>query len=126
DDPPLRRNFYLRGAVFDSYERGNWMRAGVASFPPYIDSNQVVLRRPPRPSDRILNIDLERIDPAVVFVPGDAVALDVLSGKRRPRQSRSVVNADPRGQLVYSDLEEAGLNYRVYLPPRGLIFPERE
>jgi hypothetical protein len=125
-DPPTRRNFYLRGAVFDVYERGVWTREGASSFRPAIHDNEVLLRRTPRENDRTLLIDLDRIDPPVVFLPGEAVAFDILSGKRRPRQGRSVVNVDARGQLHYSNLEDQGLTYKVYLPPKGLIFPERE
>lgn len=126
DSPAPRRNFYLRGAVFDSYERGDWSRAGSASFHPFVMRDQVTIRRAPREGDRSMHIDLERIEPPVVFVPGEAVALDVLSGKRRPRQAQSIVAADARGQLHYSTLEDQGLEYQVYLPPKGLIFPERE
>jgi protein-glutamine gamma-glutamyltransferase len=126
EDPPLRRNFYLRGAVFDTYSSGQWARHEGASFQPVVSGNHVTLRRVARDSDRTILIDLDRIDPPVVFVPGEAVALEVLSGTHRPRQARSIVETDARGQLVYSSFEEKGLTYRVYLPPQGLVFPERE
>lgn len=125
-EPPSRRNFYLRGAVFDGYRRGVWTRNGTASQRPIIQGDHVLLKRSPRASDRSFLIDLDRIDPPVVFVPGEAVALDVLSGNRRPRQSGSIVGADSRGQLQYSNHEDRGLTYKVYLPPKGLIFPEFE
>jgi hypothetical protein len=125
-EPPARRNFYLRGAIFDAYQRGVWSRHGGVSQEPIIQGDSVLLKRPPRETDRTFLIDLDRIDPPVVFYPGEAVALDVLSGNRRPRQSSSVVGADPRGQLQYSNLEDKGLTYKVYLPPKGLIFPEFE
>lgn len=125
-EAPARRNFYLRGAVFDVYQRGVWSRHGAASQPPVIQGDHVLLKRPPRETDRNFLIDLDRIDPPVVFIPGEAVALDVLSGNRRPRQSNSIVGADSRGQLHYSNLEDKGLTYKVYLPPKGLIFPDFE
>lgn len=125
-EPPARRNFYLRGAVFDAYQRGVWSRHGSASQQPVIQGDHVLLKRPRRETDRTFLIDLDRIDPPVVFFPGEAVALDVLSGNRRPRQSSSIVGADPRGQLQYSNLEDKGLTYKVYLPPKGLIFPDFE
>ncbi len=125
-EPPPRRNFYLRGAVFDVYERGVWARHGRAGQGPIIQGDHVLLKRPHRPGDRSFLIDLDRIDPPVVFVPGEAVGLDVLSGKRRLRQSTTIVAVDTHGQLHYSNLEEQGLTYRVYLPPKGLIFPEFE
>lgn len=126
DEPPPRRNFYLRGAIFDVYERGVWARHGGDSQGPIIQGDHVLLKRPHRPGDRSFLIDLDRIDPPVVFVPGETVGLDVLSGKRRLRQSTTIVAVDAHGQLQYSTLEEQGLTYRVYLPPKGLIFPEFE
>lgn len=125
-EPPSRRNFYLRGAVFDAYGRGSWTRNGVASQRPIIQGDHVLLKRSPRPTDRTFLIDLDRIDPPVVFIPGEAVALDVLSGNRRPQQSNAIVGADARGQLQYSSHEDRGLTYKVYLPPKGLIFPDLE
>src|SRR5690606_34854345 len=71
-------------------------------------------------------IDLERIEPQVVFVPGEAVALDILSGNRRPGSSEPLVSADGTGQLQYSSFERQGLSYRVYMPQAGLIAKERE
>ncbi len=125
-DPPIRRNLYLRGAVFDTYQSGSWARRRMVSHPVIEFRGEVVLRRVPRETDRTMLIHLERIEPQVVFVPGEAVALDILSGHRRPGSSDSIVSADGTGQLQYSNLERQGLSYRVYLPPSGLIVPERE
>jgi len=125
-DPPLRRNLYLRGAVFDTYEDGSWSRRRTASHSLMEFHRQVVLRRSPRSTDRSLLIHLERIDPQVVFIPGEAVALDVLSGTRRPGSTDSLVTTDGTGQLQYSSVDRQGLSYRAYLPQQGLIVPERE
>jgi len=126
ETPAIRRNLYLRGAVFDTYQNGSWARHRVVTHPVVEFHNQLVLRRAPRAADRQLLIHLERIDPQVVFVPGEAIALDILSGNRRPGGNEALVSADGSGQLQYSSLERQGLAYRVYLPPAGLIVPERE
>ncbi|HXS15923.1 MAG TPA: DUF3488 domain-containing protein, partial [Polyangiaceae bacterium] len=125
-DPPLRRNLYLRGAVFDTYEDGSWSRRRIASHSLMEFHRQVVLRRTPRATDRSLLIHLERIDPQVVFIPGEAVALDVLSGARRPGSMESLVTTDGTGQLQYSTVDRQGLTYRAFLPQLGMIVPERE
>ncbi len=125
-EPRRRRNFYLRGAVFDTYNGRSWSRNGVASSRPREVGNQVILRRRPRDTDQILEIDLNRIDPPVVFIPGEAVALDILSGNRRLHQFSSIVSTDARGQLQYSALEQEGLRYRAYLPKKGIVVPEFE
>jgi hypothetical protein len=36
-----------------------------------------------------------------------------------------MISSDATGQLHYSTIEREGLAYRVFLPPRGLIVPER-
>ncbi len=125
-DPPRRRNFYLRGAVFDTYSRGSWQRLGSPSFRAQELSEEIHLRRPPRPTDRVMRIDLDRIEPPVVFVPGEAVSLKVQSGSPRPMGARPIVTMNGSGQLEYSSLEQQGLTYDVFLPKEGLIYPERE
>ncbi len=124
-EPALRRNLYLRGAMFDSYDGRSWSRGTIHGGGLREADRRVILRRPPRETDRTLLIDLDRIEPAVVFLPGEAVALDVLTRDRMPYRMRTVLTRDPTGQLRYSTTEREGLTYRVYLPPRGLIVPER-
>jgi len=124
-EPPLRRNLYLRGALFDSYDGRTWARhgGGVEAIQQFGDLT--VLRRQPRKgSDRVMGIDLEAIQPAVVFVPGDAVALRVLD-LAQPYFTSSPVRQGTRGGLEYEQTRLAGLKYEVYLPPKGLVVPER-
>jgi len=126
DDPPLRRNLYLRGAVFDSYNGKSWARFRIADQRPADFGDRVILRRHPKPSDRIFSIDLDRIEPPVVFLPGEAVAFDVVRTVRpAPHRSRGLISTDASGQLQYSSPDQHGLKYRAYLPPKGLIVPER-
>lgn len=125
DEPALRRNLYLRGAVFDTYDGRSWSRRYNYAQRAQQQQRQIILRRHPRATDRTLLIDLDRIDPPVVFVPGEAVALDILNVDRMPYRMQTTVASDSTGQLHYSTIEREGLSYRVYLPPRGLIVPER-
>jgi transglutaminase-like putative cysteine protease len=124
-EPPLRRNLYLRGALFDTYERGVWSRTPERSETLASLEGQLVLRRLPRPGDRTLELELEPIEPRVVFVPGEAVSLSVLekpgrSGPRRPELYRGGF-----GELRYEAMDQSGLSYRAHLPPRGRVTPER-
>src|SRR5690606_12858611 len=64
-NPPMRRNFYLRGAVFDTYDGRSWARRGASAYRLVESGNRFILRRPPRPKDRHMDIDLGRIDPPV-------------------------------------------------------------
>ncbi len=127
DRPALRRNLYLRGAVFDTYNGRSWSRhPSLVSRHPIEHMNRVVLRRSPKATDRTLSIDLDRIEPPVVFLPGEAIALDVLSITHHPAHDRPSLVFDSSGQLQYSNQEQNGLSYRVFLPPQGLIVPDTE
>src|SRR5882724_138998 len=80
-DPPVRLALYLRGAAFDRYNGHSWSRTTSAT-PVRAEQigNSVRLRRWPDPArDRKLRIDLEAIDPPVVFLPPDAVGITVLT-----------------------------------------------
>ncbi len=124
-EPPQRKNLYLRGALFDSYDGRTWARHGGGSEAIQQFGDLTVLRRQPRAgSDRVLGIDLESIQPAVVFLPGDAVALRVLDGTR-PYFASSPIRQGSRGGLEYEQSQLGGLKYEVYLPPKGLVVPER-
>ncbi len=127
DSPRLRRNLYLRGAVFDTYDGRSWKRSRrqARRLPNY--GGTVVLRRLPRPkSDRTMSIDLEPIQPQVVFVPGEAIALRVAEQRRRPGDRMSPpIRLGHHGELLYSSTDQNGLKYEVFLPPKGLVMPER-
>jgi len=124
-EPPQRKNLYLRGALFDSYDGRTWARHGGQSEVLQQFAELTVLRRHPRKgSDRVMGIDLESIQPPVVFLPGDAVALRVLDAKV-PFFAASPIRQGTRGGLEYEHTKAGGLKYEVYLPPKGLVVPER-
>lgn len=125
EEPPARRNLYLRGALFDSYDGRTWARhAGAAEVLQQFGDLTILRRHPRRGSDRVMGIELESIQPAVVFLPGDAVALRVL-GAAQPYFFSSPIRQGNRGGLEYDQARPGGLKYEVYLPPKGLVVPER-
>jgi transglutaminase-like putative cysteine protease len=125
DEPPQRKNLYLRGALFDSYDGRTWARHGGGSEPIQQFGDLTVLRRQPRRgSDRVMGIDLEAIQPPVVFLPGDAVALRVLD-LAQPYFTASPIRQGTRGGLEYEQSRLGGIKYEVFLPPKGLVVPER-
>lgn len=125
EEPPARRNLYLRGALFDSYDGRTWARhPGGAEVLQQFGDLTILRRHPRKGSDRVMSIDLESIQPAVVFVPGDAVALRVLE-TNQPYFVSSPVRQGSRGGLEYEQTRQGGLKYEVYLPPKGLVVPER-
>jgi protein-glutamine gamma-glutamyltransferase len=116
-EPPVRLALYLRGAAFDRYNGHSWSRTtGSTQLRAEQLGNSVRIRRWPDPvHDRKLRIDLEAIDPSVVFVPPDAVALTILTPTNVVPSAIPSLYMSQEGQLTYRTLNEGGLRYEVAL-----------
>jgi protein-glutamine gamma-glutamyltransferase len=116
-EPPVRLALYLRGAAFDRYNGRSWSRTtpNTQNRAEQI-GNAVRIRRWPDPArDRKLHIELEPIDPAVVFVPPEAAALTVLTANNVVPSTIPALYVGQEGQLTYRTLNENGLRYDVAL-----------
>jgi transglutaminase-like putative cysteine protease len=115
-EPPPRLALYLRGAAFDRYDGRAWSRTHHDEIPADQIGGDVKIRRFPDPvRDRVMRIDLESIDPPVVFLPLDAVALRVLAPAPGLDQSRPELFLGAEGVLRYNSLAQRGLRYDVSL-----------
>ncbi len=116
-EPPVRLALYLRGAAFDRYNGHSWSRTTPSSqLRADQIGNSVRIRRWPNPAhDRRLRIDLESIDPSVVFLPPDAAALTLLTPGNVVPSAVPLLFTSPEGQLVYKTSSENGLRYEVVL-----------
>lgn len=116
-EPPVRLALYLRGAAFDRYNGRSWSRTTPSSqLRSEQIGNSVRIRRWPDPvRDRKLRIDLEAIDPSVVFVPPDAVALTILTPTNVVPTAVPTLYVTQEGQLSYRSVNEGGLRYEVAL-----------
>ncbi len=116
-DPPPRLALYLRGTAFDHYDGRSWSRTVQGKHRLEKRGSYFVLRRRPDPKhDRQMIIDLEPIDPPVLFLPPRAVSLRVLGrGTPPPLGRQPVVIGGPEGQVEYESSEENGLRYSVSL-----------
>lgn len=116
-EPPVRLALYLRGAAFDRYNGHSWSRTtSSAQLRAEQIGNSVRIRRWPDPvRDRKLRIDLQPIDPSVVFLPPDAVALTVLTPNNVVPSSTPTLYVTQEGQLSYRSSNEGGLRYEVAL-----------
>lgn len=124
-EPPPRLNLYLRGAVFDRYDGRAWSRSPYMGTSPAGDGSLVVLKRLPEPAtDRSLRIDLQPIDPPVVFLPNDAVALRVTTRKGELATRAPQIFSGVHGELRYLQSEKRGLSYQVYLQGEQERLPE--
>jgi transglutaminase-like putative cysteine protease len=120
EPPAPRMAFYLRGAAFDRYDGRSWSRTVRGSEALADQSGEYVrLRRFPDANDRVLDIDLEPIEPPVVFIPPDAVALRVfpVAGASIDRVPQVLLGQE--GGLRYRSVEQRGLRYQVSLASRN-------
>jgi transglutaminase-like putative cysteine protease len=131
NEPPVRLALYLRGAAFDRYNGRSWSRTTPSSATRADQIGASVrLRRWPDPTrDRKLRIDLEPIDPSVVFLPPDAVALTVITANNVVPASLPLLYVGQEGQLTYRPVHDHGLRYEVALadgtePPPSSMAPE--
>jgi hypothetical protein len=116
-EPPVRLALYLRGAAFDRYNGRSWSRSGPSGL---LRAEQiggaVQIRRWPDPvRDRKLRIDLQPIEPPVVFLPPDAAALTLLTPGNVVPASLPTLYSGQEGQLSYRSVNDSGLRYDVSL-----------
>ncbi len=131
-DPPARLAMYLRGTAFDRYDGGSWARTDVNRRPASRRGRDVEIRRFPDPArDRTMTIDLEPIDPPVLFLPPRAAAITLLNRGEPLLGIPPTVFVGPEGELKYATSDDRGIRYEVYLarpdepPPRALTSDER-
>ncbi len=132
DQPPPRLALYLRGTAFDHYDGRTWTRTQTRNVPVRLHGKYLLLQRYPRESsDRRLTIELEPIDPPVLFLPDRTVALK-LAPRGTPLFGRlPTIFAGAEEQLRYARADDRGLRYEAYVAPtppaspHGLTVAER-
>lgn len=123
--PASRLSLYLRGTSFDRYDGGSWTRTRPAHEP--VRTNGEVSITGERLTGPDMTIDLEPINPPIIFLPADAVGfrLTEASDTSAARGPRITVASD--GEYKYERADERGLSYMVYRgSPTVEELPERE
>ncbi len=116
ETPPSRLALYLKGTAFDRYDGRSWSRTTPQGHTPADQrGHQIRLLRFPRPEDRKLRLELEPIDPAVIFLPIDAVGITLLTPANAASGQLPEVFLAPEGGLTYRTPDERGLRYEVAL-----------
>lgn len=115
DPPPPRVELHLRGTAFDMYDGRAWSRTqtGIEPVPSHFGT-LTIRRRPHRRRDRVITIDLEPIDPPVLFVPRRAVALRMRPRGQGSPKGNVELFAGGEGEIRYRT-NERGARYQVFL-----------
>lgn len=126
--PASRLALYLRGTSFDHYDGGSWTRTRPAHESAAQAGSHVWIAG--RPLGALaMTIDLEPINPPIVFLPADAVGFQIteVSDAVSIRGPKITVASD--GEYKYERGDERGLQYAVYrgrYRPDDLVGSERE
>jgi transglutaminase-like putative cysteine protease len=120
DHPPRTRlTLRLRGTAFDAYDGRAWARTSRDLRPADhgIEGSDVypLFRGPDSARDRVVAIDLEPIDPPVLFLPPRAVALRVRPQNQILLGEPLVIQRGAEDELRYSGSDARGLRYDVFL-----------
>ena len=114
--PPTRLTLRLRGTAFDDYDGRAWQRTQNERHT--ADRNGDVYRisrAPDSDHDRKIKFEVEPIDPPVIFLPPNAVALQVRSQSQAILGEPLEVQRGPEGELRYSGSDTRGLRYEVFV-----------
>lgn len=122
-DPPPRIALYLRGTAFDRYENQSWKRTKTERHSVETFGNLFALTRYPNAhTDPSILIDLEPIEPPVLFLPEHATALELIPIAAQIVGPQPILNFGPENEIRYARLDDRrGARYRVYLEPSPQI-----
>jgi protein-glutamine gamma-glutamyltransferase len=116
EPPPQRLTLRLRGTALDKYDGRRWERT-TQKLPNAETGEQISLVRRPGPNDRKITIDLEPIDPPVVFLPPRTVALTLRTQQQAVLGETLQMTRGPEGEVRYNGNETHGLRYDAYIAP---------
>lgn len=125
EDPPTNLALYLRGTAFDTYDGRAWSRSVEGRTQVEDHYGTFVLRRPARRSDdEKYVIDLEPLDPPVIFIPQNTVAVKLKTPEnaRRAKLDLDLFESSEDG-LRASRTVSRVLHYEAYVPRDGKRSP---
>ncbi len=117
--PPEKLILRLRGTAFDEYQGGGqWSRSTNERIPLQRFGSEVTLTRPPDPArDMLLKIELEPLDPTVIFMPARTVALRWTNGLDIGAQRPPPLVRGPETTYRYEASPDRVLRYEVWVAP---------
>lgn len=114
--PPERLAVYLRGATLDRYDGQAWTKNQPLLLRQAEHERTVypVRRWPNRGTDRSVTIELNPIDPPIVFLPADVTALQILPQMRGEGEDTVTLFRSAQDEFHYAAEPSSGLRYRVF------------
>ncbi len=115
--PPLRRVMHLRGTALDRYDGKSWTQSGKSNHRLVAGGGELVAisALPDVGVDPLMRIELEPIDPPVLFLPPTAKGLRLRRGAAISPGSGVSVHRGSEGEYRYQAPNDRGVHYEVYL-----------
>ncbi len=117
DKPPERIPLHLRGTALDAYDGRTWTQS--ENFKRQAEMEAAITplddRWPDSKLDPIMKIDLESIDPPVIFIPPTATGIRIKPRTTVGPDPQSMVFKGPEGEHRYQAADDRGLKYEIFL-----------
>ncbi|HRI63379.1 MAG TPA: DUF3488 and transglutaminase-like domain-containing protein [Polyangium sp.] len=122
EKPAERIPLHLRGTALDAYDGRTWTQSDTSKRPAELEASIVPLdeRWPDSKLDPVMKIDLEPIDPPVIFLPPTATGMRIRPRTTVGSDNQNVVLRGPEGEHRYQPMDDRGLKYEVFLSRRSL------
>jgi len=117
DKPPERIPLHLRGTALDAYDGRTWTQSETWKRAADMEAFIVPLddRWADSKLDPIMKIDLEPIDPPVLFMPPTATGLRFKPRTTVAPDAQTNAFRGPEGEHRYQPTDERGIKYEVFL-----------
>ena len=114
---PQKLTLRLRGTAFDRYDGRRWERTQSKTHSGGPRSNETlpIARHPDPTRDRRITIELEPIDPTVVFLPPRTVALQLRTQQQAIVGEPLELSRGPEGEVRYQGESGHGLRYDAFI-----------
>ncbi len=117
--PPARLTLRLRGTALDAYDGHAWSRSSAERHlaEHNLGGQLYPLVRNPAPGDEVYTFDVEPIDPPVIFLPPNTVAVQVKAPPQTLMSDPLILQQGAEGEVRYGGGETRGIRYDVYVAP---------
>jgi protein-glutamine gamma-glutamyltransferase len=122
EKPPERIPLHLRGTALDAYDGRTWTQSENWKRPADTEATILPLddHWPDSKLDPIMKVDLEPIDPPVVFMPPTATGLRIKPRNTVGPDSTITAFRGPEGEHRYQPTDDRGLKYEIFLSRRNV------
>ena len=116
EPPPIRLTLHLRGTALDAYDGRAWSQSVTDKRPADNDNGEIYIERGiNEDKGPVMRIDLEPIDPPVLFLPEYATGIRLRSRGQLGQDLSAAAYHGPEGEFRYNPVDDRGLKYDVFL-----------